>query len=435
MKVVVIGGGVIGTATAYWLNRQGAEVTLVEREPDVARQTSAGNAGVIAPGYVTPWAAPGMPAKILKYLLKPAAPVIFRPQLSLRQWRWIGRWLGNCELARYRVNKLRMQRVAYYSRACLHEFLRDHPLDYGRSQGYLQLFRSRYDEELARPALALLAEAGIPHRLLDAAQCVEIEPALARAPVAPLSGLYLPEDEAGDCAVFTRELRALCEQGGVRFRFGARVARLDAAGGRVSAVQLEQLEQLEPLEAGQQGGAGAAGPQRLPCDALVMAAGVDSHALLDPLGIALPLYPVKGYSATLQITDAEAAPRAAVMDESLKTAITRMGNQVRVAGTAELGDDRLALREASLKTLRQVMADWFPGAGDMAGARYWVGRRPMTPDGPPILGPTSHANLFLNVGHGSTGWAMSMGSGRVVADLVLGRKPEIDLDGLTLARY
>jgi len=422
MKVVVIGGGVIGTATAYWLNRHGAEVTLVEREADVARQTSAGNAGVIAPGYVTPWAAPGMPAKILKYLMKSTAPVIFRPQFSLRQWRWIGRWLGNCELARYRENKLRMQRVAYYSRACLHEFLRDHPFDYGRSQGYLQLFRSRYDEALAKPALELLAEAGIPHRVLSAEQCVEVEPALARAPVSPVSGLYLPEDEAGDCAVFTRELRRLCEQAGVRFQFGATVTRIEAAGGRVDAVWLDG--------AGRQGGAA-----RLPCDALVMAAGVDSHTLLSPLGIALPLYPVKGYSATLQITDADAAPRAAVMDESLKTAITRMGSHVRVAGTAELGDDRLALREASLQTLRQVMADWFPGAGDMRGARYWVGRRPMTPDGPPILGPTTHANLFLNVGHGSTGWAMSMGSGRVVADLVMGRQPEIDLAGLTLARY
>ena len=313
MKVVVIGGGVIGTATAYWLNRQGAEVTLVEREADVARQTSAGNAGVIAPGYVTPWAAPGMPAKILKYLLKPAAPVIFRPQLSLRQWRWIGRWLGNCELARYRVNKLRMQRVAYYSRACLHEFLRDHPLDYGRSQGYLQLFRSRYDEELAGrrwpcwPRPASRTACSMPPSASRSSRRWRAR----RWPRCPGSTC---RDEAGDCAVFTRELRALCEQGGVRFRFGARVARLEAAGGRVSAVQLEQLEPLE------------AGPQRLPCDALVMAAGVDSHTLLDPLGIALPLYPVKGYSATLQITDAEAAPRA-VMDESLKTAITRMGNR------------------------------------------------------------------------------------------------------------
>lgn len=419
MKVVVIGGGIIGTATAYWLATRGVEVVLIEREADVACQTSAGNAGVIAPGYVTPWAAPGMPGKILKYLFKASSPVVFRPRLSMRQWRWISQWLGNCELERYRRNKLRMQRIAYYSRDCLHEFLAQHPFDYGRSQGYLQLFRSRFDEDMAAPALALLEEAGIAHQRMTAAQCLATEPGLQHARLEPRSGLYLPDDEAGDCAAFARQLRRLCEAMGVQFRFGTQVSGISVEGGEVRALQVRSANRAEQMD----------------CDALVVAAGVDSHALLAPLGIRVPLYPVKGYSATIPIRLPEAAPRAAVMDESLKTAITRMDGVVRVAGTAELGDDRLQLRAACLHTLRQVMQDWFPLAGDLEEARFWVGRRPMTPDGPPVLGPTPVGKLFLNLGHGSTGWAMSLGSGRVVADLVTGAAPAIDIDGLTLARY
>ena len=239
MKTIVLGGGVIGVASAFYLCQQGCEVTLIEREPDVALSTSFGNAGVIAPGYVTPWAAPGMPAKFLKYLFKPASPLIFRPTFDPAQWRWIARWLHECDLEHFRVNKQRMQRIAYYSRDCLHEFRGRHPFDYGRSQGYLQLFRSEYDVELAQPALAVLRDAGIAHREVSAAQCVEIEPGLRWARQTPLSGLYLPDDEAGDCARFTRELRAICERNGVRFRFDTRVTSLDVQGGAVRGVRIE----------------------------------------------------------------------------------------------------------------------------------------------------------------------------------------------------
>lgn len=419
MKTIVLGGGVIGVATAFYLRQQGCEVTLVEREPDVALATSFGNAGVIAPGYVTPWAAPGMPAKILKYLFKPASPLIFRPTLDPAQWRWIARWLRECDLERFRANKQRMQRIAYYSRACLHEFRNRHPFDYGRSQGYLQLFRSEFDVELAQPALAVLRDAGIVHREVSAAQCAEIEPGLRWARAAPVSGLYLPDDEAGDCAHFTRELRAICQRNDVQFRFETRVTSLDVQGGAVRAVRVESER----------------GRESLPADCVVVALGVDSAALLAPLGVKVPLYPVKGYSATLPVIDDEKAPRAALMDESLKTAITRFGNNLRVAGTAELGNRHTTLREQALQTLMKVLSDWFPHAASPASAHFWVGRRPMTPDGAPLLGPSGIGNVWLNLGHGSTGWAMSMGSGRVVADLITQRKPEIDLDGLTLARY
>ncbi|AIO48203.1 MULTISPECIES: D-amino acid dehydrogenase [Burkholderia] len=425
MHVIVLGAGVIGVTTAWHLREAGCDVTVIEREADVAQATSLGNAGVIAPGYVTPWAAPGMPGKILKYLFKPASPLIFRPTLDAAQWRWIARWLRECEFERFRVNKQRMQRIAYYSRACLHAFRDRYPFDYGASRGYLQLLRSAFDVEMVQPALKVLRDAGIAFRELDAAGCTAIEPGLRWARQAPVGGIYLPDDEAGDCARFTRELRARCEANGVTFRFRTAIRALDVAGGEVRGVRIDSLD----------AGAAARRDALLAADAIVVALGVDSAGLLRPLGIDVPLYPVKGYSATLAVVDDEKAPCAALMDESLKTAITRFGPTLRVAGTAELGNRHAALRQQALDTLMKVLDDWFPHAADRASARFWVGRRPMTPDGPPLLGASGIDGLWLNVGHGSTGWAMSMGSGKVVADLVTGRAPEIDLAGLTLARY
>ncbi|MEN2473545.1 D-amino acid dehydrogenase [Burkholderia sp. GS2Y] len=425
MHVIVLGAGVIGVTTAWHLREAGCDVTVIEREADVAQATSLGNAGVIAPGYVTPWAAPGMPGKILKYLFKPASPLIFRPTLDAAQWRWIARWLRECEFERFRVNKQRMQRIAYYSRACLHGFRERFPFDYGASRGYLQLLRGAFDVEMVQPALKVLRDAGIAFRELDAAGCTAIEPGLRWARQAPVGGIYLPDDEAGDCARFTRELRALCEANGVTFRFRTEIRALDVAGGKVRGVRVASVDE----------GATARGDVPLAADAIVVALGVDSAGLLRPHGIDVPLYPVKGYSATLAVIDEEKAPRAALMDESLKTAITRFGPTLRVAGTAELGNRHAALRQQALDTLMKVLDDWFPHAADRASARFWVGRRPMTPDGPPLLGASGIDGLWLNVGHGSTGWAMSMGSGKVLADLVTGREPEIDLSGLTLARY
>ncbi|KWE56358.1 D-amino acid dehydrogenase [Burkholderia sp. MSMB2157WGS] len=460
MHVIVLGAGVIGVTTAWHLREAGCDVTVIERETDVAQATSLGNAGVIAPGYVTPWAAPGMPGKILKYLFKPASPLIFRPTLDAAQWRWIARWLRECEFERFRVNKQRMQRIAYYSRACLHAFRERHPFDYGASRGYLQLLRGAFDVEMVQPALKVLRDAGIAFRELDAAGCTAIEPGLRWARQAPVGGIYLPDDEAGDCARFTRELRALCKANGVTFRFRTAIHALDVVGGKVRGVRVraagtdgrsprDESAGIDTAGAGLHGGgrpdhpasdrAASAGTlprdMLLAADAIVVALGVDSAALLRPHGIDVPLYPVKGYSATLAVVDDEKAPRAALMDESLKTAITRFGPTLRVAGTAELGNRHAALRQQALDTLMKVLDDWFPHAAERASARFWVGRRPMTPDGPPLLGASRIDGLWLNVGHGSTGWAMSMGSGKVLADLVTGREPEIDLSGLTLARY
>ncbi|MGO4326134.1 D-amino acid dehydrogenase [Cupriavidus sp. 2TAF22] len=428
MHVIVIGAGVIGVCSAWYLREAGFEVTVVERRAAPAQESSFGNAGVIAPGYVTPWAAPGMPGKVLRNLFASTSPVLFRPSADPAMWRWILRWLGECTLERYRVNKVRMQRLAFYSRECLHKLRGRLEIDYEQSQGYLQLFRTRRDLDLAGPALALLREHEVPHRLVDAAGCRGIEPGLTTdTPLA--GGLHLPEDESGNCPMFVRRLRVLAEAAGVRFVMDSDAAALRPLPGGQLALDLR--------DAG--GGAGSikAGGVRetLAADRVLVCAGVASAALLRPLGLRIPLYPVKGYSATVQVSDELQAPLAALMDESYKVAITRMGNRLRIAGTAELGSRRLDLRPAAINTLLKVARDWFPVAGHYGSATLWAGARPMLPDGPPLIGATAVPGLFLNLGHGSTGWAMACGSGRVAADLIAGNRPAIDLDGLTPARY
>lgn len=414
MHVAVVGAGIIGVTTAHALRQQGFEVTVIDRRGGAAQEGSFANAGVLAPAYVAPWAQPGMPAKVLAYLFKREAPVVFRPRIDPALWRWLHRWLGECAVERFRVNRERMQRLAYYSLRCLHELRERHGIDYEQGQGYLQLFRSAQELQRTAPARAMLREAGVPHRLLDAAGCRAIEPALAgHTPLA--GGLHLPDDETGNCALFARRLKDICQADDVRFRFGAEALRFDTAAGRIEGLQLAD--------------------GRVQADAYVVAAGADSGRLLAPLGIDLPLLPVMGYSATVTITRPEQAPKLAVMDENYKVAITRFGDRLRAAGTAEIGSRGPRLREAALRTLLKVARDWFPAAASYAQARFWVGARPMLPDGPPILGGTAYPNLFLNVGHGSTGWAMACGSARIVADLIAGRAPQIDLDGLTLDRY
>ena len=414
MHVVVIGAGIIGVTTAFELRSRGFEVTVLDRRPGVAQEASYANAGVISTAYAGPWAQPGMPTKIIGYMLRSASPVIYRPSLDPAQWRWLLRWLGECRLQRFRVNKLRMQRLAEYSRAVLHELRSRYAIDYEQAQGWLQLFRTDADLARARPSIELLAQAGAPHRVLDADQCRKLEPALVEG--TPLAGgLHLLEEETGNCAYFARRIKDLAAAQGVEFRFNATVSRLIIEGGRFR-------------EARTAGGSIAA-------DALVVAAGADSGRLLRRTGIRVPLYPVKGYALTAGITRHELAPMMSMMDEAYKVAITRMGNRLRIAGTAELGNRRLALREAALGTLLRVARDWFPGAAAYAQAQPWVGARPMLPDGPPVLGPSRVSNLFLNLGHGSTGWSMACGSARVVADIVAGSQPQIDLEGLTLDRF
>ncbi len=414
MHVAVIGAGIIGVTTAHALRAHGVDVTVFERNPGVAQEASFGNAGVISTATVGPWAQPGMPARIFGYLWRAESPVIFRPTFDPAQWRWLARWLGECRLQRFRVNKQRMLRLADYSRHVLHELRTQHTLEYEQTQGWLQLFRTDADLARAQPAIDVLKQTPVAHRLLTAAECRAQEPALADGTTLA-AGLYLPDAETGNCAYFARKIKDLATADGVSFRFGARVTRLGISGGRVAEVQTESGS--------------------LPVDAVVIAAGADSVQLLRGTGVRLPLYPVKGYSLTAPVTRHEQAPIQSVMDEAYKVAVTRMGNRLRIAGTAEFGNRRLTVRDSALGTLLKVARDWFPGAANYTQARPWVGARPMLPDGAPLLGGTPLANLYLNVGHGSTGWTMACGSARVVADIISGRQPAIDMEGLTLNRY
>jgi D-amino-acid dehydrogenase len=412
--VIVIGAGIIGVCSAYYLRRAGHDVAVVERRAGVAQEASHANAGVMAPSYVGPWAQPGMPGKVFAYLFRAEAPVVFRPNADPALWRWLQLWLRECKLERYLRNKARMQRLAFYSQAQLHELRELHQLDYEQATGYLQLFRSDEDVARSEPTRHMLTDLGVAHALLSAEQARRLEPALH--PETTLAGaLHLPDDETGNCAFFAQQLKEISIKDGVEFRFGVNAQAFRTVAGRVDHLR---------TDAGEIRG-----------DAYLVAGGVDSLALLRPVGIRLPLLPVKGYSATAPVSEHGHAPTTSVMDEAYKVAITRLGKRLRIAGTAEVGTRGMKLRESALSTLLKVARDWFPSAATYRNAQYWVGARPMLPDGPPVLGPTPLANLYLSTGHGSSGWAMACGSGRLVADLISGRAPEIDLDGLTVDRY
>ncbi len=416
MKVVIPGGGVIGVTTAWALVRQGAEVTLLDRQPAVALETSYANAGQVSPGYSTPWAAPGIPLKAMKWLFQRHAPLAIRPDGSGFQWRWMAAMLANCSADRYAVNKERMMRLSEYSRDCLRQWRSEAGLAYDeRSGGTLQLFRSQAQLDAAQRDVEVLQACGVPFELLDRAGVARVEPALARAAVSYAGGLRLPNDETGDCHQFTTRLAQRAAAAGVAFRQGAVVQSLQRDGRRLTGVRLASGELLQ-------------------ADRYVLAAGSYSRELLLPLGLDIPVYPVKGYSLTIPLLDESLAPQSTVLDETYKIALTRLGNRLRVGGMAELAGFDLRLNPRRRETLEKVTRELFPG-GDLAQAEFWTGLRPMTPDGTPLVGATPIDNLFLNTGHGTLGWTMACGSAEVLARQLLGLRPEISTEGLDMGRY
>lgn len=416
MHVIVLGSGVIGTTTAYYLARQGAKVTVLDRQPGAAQETSYANAGQVSPGYSTPWAAPGIPLKAIKWLFKKHAPLAIRLDGSLYQLKWMAAMLANCSAERYAVNKERMLRLAEYSRDCLRELRADTGIHYEeRARGTLQLFRTEAQMEAARRDIAVLEEVGVPYELLDRNRLVTAEPALARSLHKLAGGLRLPNDETGDCRLFTTRLAEMAAALGVEFRYNQSVTGLNTAGGQVTGVRV--------------------GNEVLTADRYVAAFGSYTRGFLEPLGLDLPVYPVKGYSLTIPMKDEAAAPVSTILDETYKIAVTRFDDRIRVGGMAELSGFDLRLKDARRKTLELVVNDLFPGSGDVARAEFWTGLRPMTPDSTPVVGPTRYGNLFLNTGHGTLGWTMACGSGKLVADQVLGQRPQIRTDGLALSRY
>lgn len=416
MHVIVLGSGVVGVTSAWYLSRAGHRVTVLDRQPAAGMETSFANAGQVSPGYSAPWAGPGIPVKALKWLMMRHRPLVLWPRADVRLYGWLARMLANCTEAAYRVNKTRMVRLAEYSRDCLRDLRGETGIAYDqRSKGTLQLFRTQKQLDGIAGDTAVLDAFQVPYEVLDPAGCIAAEPALGLVRDRFVGGLRLPGDETGDAHLFTQRLAALCAARGVEFRYGVGIGAIEAEGDRVLGITTNE--------------------GRVEGDAYVVALGSHSPALLAPLGVRVPVYPVKGYSLTLPVAEEAGAPVSTVMDETYKVAITRLGDRIRVGGTAELAGFSLRLRAPRRATLAHSVTDLFPQGGDVAKASFWTGLRPMTPDGTPVVGPTRLKNLHLNTGHGTLGWTMACGSGRLLADLITGRTPEIAADDLALARY
>ncbi len=420
MNIAVVGAGIIGVTTAYELAADGHQVTVFERRGAVAEETSFANAGVVAAGAVTPWAAPGMPARIARHLFSRHSPVRLCLPLTSADIGWMWKWWRSCTLETYLANRARMQRLAFYSRERLHRLTEDLKLEYDHSPGYMVLLRSEKDSKLARPGLQVLRDAGVPFREIDAAQARLLEPALS--PDTPFLGaVHLPNDEVGNCRQFALLLKTQAQRLGARFEFNSAVAPLNPAAPATLRIAVDGAQ-----------------PRQQRFDAVVVCGALESARLLRPVGIRLPLAAVHGYSISAPIREPLNAPRSGLMDERYKIAIARLGNRVRVAGSAEIGGSATARRPAAIQTLYKVLHDWFPGAVQIsntgAGVQEWKGARPMLPDGPPVLGATGIPGVWINLGHGSSGWALACGSARVVADLMAARAPEVDIEGLGVER-
>ena len=417
MKIAVIGAGIIGITTAYELAVDGHEVTVFERRGAAAEETSFANAGVVAPGSVTPWAAPGMPGKVLGNLLSRHAAIKLSLPLSGGDLAWMWKWWRACKLESYLANRARLQRLAFYSRERLHHLTAALQLEYDRSDGYTVLLRSEKDSRLVQPGLQILRDAGVAFSEINAEAVRNIEPAI-NPDTEFLGGIHLPDDEVANCRQFALLLKDKARDLGVHFEFNTTVAELSRV--RPASILIAGEDTLRPF------------------DRVMMCAGLASAALLKPLGLNIPMTAVYGYSISAPIREALNAPRSALMDERYKVAISRLGNRVRVAGSAEIGGSLAKHRASSVQTLYKVLHDWFPGAAQNANTgasvQLWKGARPMLPDGPPLIGDSGVAGLWLNLGHGSSGWALSCGSARAVADVMAGRVAGIDMEGLGIGR-
>ena len=416
MKVLVLGGGVIGVSTAYYLARAGHTVELVDRQAGPALETSFGNAGEVSPGYSAPWAGPGVPVKAIKWMLMRHSPLVIWPLLDPAMWRWGLAMLANCTEKAYALNKSRMVPIAEYSRDCLKALRAETGISYDdRAQGTLQLFRTQKQLDGIGGDVEVLKQYGVPFEVLDRDGFCRVEPALQRTQHKFVGALRLPGDETGDCFLFTNRLAQMAADLGVQFRYGTDIQGLDRAGDHLTGVRT------------------AAGT--LTAHHYLVALGSHSPTLLRPVGIRLPIYPVKGYSITVPITDPAGAPESTIMDETHKVAVTRLGDRIRVGGTAELSGYNNSLQSARRATLEHVVTDLFPQGGDVTQASLWSGLRPMTPDGTPVVGKTPLKNLLLATGHGTLGWTMAAGTARLIADIVSGRQTDISLQGLGMDRY
>ncbi len=410
MKIAVIGAGIVGVTTAYELACDGHQVTVLEQRGAAAEEASFANAGVLAPGYVTPWAAPGMPWKVAKQLFAPHAAMRVSLPLSGADIAWMWRFWRACKLDTYLAHRAALQKLAFYSRQRLHAITEQHALEYDRADGYTVLLRSAKDAAMVQPSLQVLRDAGVPFSELDEAGVRLLEPALN--PDTHFHGaVHLPQDEVGNCRQFALMLKDVARSMGVDFQFNTSVVHIDRTQAATLYIASSNLD---------------AAPKEARFDAIVLCAGTASAQLCKPLGQHLPIAAVYGYSVSAHVREPLNAPRSALMDEHYKVAISRLGQRVRVAGSAEIGGSPSMHRASALRTLYKVLHDWFPGAGTMThGVQEWKGARPMLPNRPPLVGASGIPGLWFNTGHGSSGWALACGSARLLADRVAGQAGEI----------
>jgi D-amino-acid dehydrogenase len=416
MKIVIAGSGIIGITSAYYLSLEGHDVTVIDRQQGSAMETSHANAGMLSTGYSAPWAAPGIPLKAIKWLSSEYSPLIISKPFDLQLINWVGKMLLNCTTSRYELNKSRLLQLAQHSQQEFIKLRASTKLDYdGESKGTLQLFRKAKDLSGTARDVSILAKHNIYANLLSVDECVAVEPGLDRVRHKIKGGLHIPIDETGDCFKFTRDLENLARQSGVVFKYGIDIKSFEHDTNNITGINTSE--------------------GLVTADKYVMAMGSYSPLFLRPLGIKIPVYPVKGYSLTLPVTNAAAAPVSTIMDETYKVAITRLGDRIRVGGTAELGGYNTQAPDKRRKTVDFVISDLFPEGGDLGKAEFWAGLRPMTPDGAPIIGKTPFNNLYLNTGHGTLGWTLSCGSSQLLSNIINEKESDFDVEGFGLERY
>jgi D-amino-acid dehydrogenase len=415
MKIVILGAGVAGVASAWYFWRDGHDVTVLERNAGVALETSFANGGQLSYSYVAPLASPSVIPKIPPWLLRRDSPLRFRPELDPGQWRWIAEFLAACNPRTAEDTTRKLLRLAFYSRDLMHELVKSHDLDFGYVQnGKLVVHTERQSFESAKRLMDFMGTLGAEQRALDPVQCVEIEPALEMMAPRIAGAIYTPSEDAGDCYRFCNELQRIMTSGAnpVTYRFGVEVERLLPWGGRLMGVETNH----GVFEA----------------DAYVLALGTNAPYLTRPLGIRIPVYPLKGYSLTLPVVDDRGAPKISITDYKRKVVYARLGDELRVAGMADLSGRRAVIDVERVDQLVSEVKAAFPKASDFTALSPWCGMRPATPKGTPVIGATPHSNLWLNVGHGALGFTLALATGRILADLAAGRAPAVPLEGFTL---
>ena len=408
MKIAVLGAGVVGVTSAWYLARAGHEVTVVDRQDAAAMETSFANGGQMSTSHAEPWANPGTPKQVLKWLGREDSPMLFRLRADPYQWAWGLAFLRECLPARTRANAAQIAAINRYSRAQLLALRAETGIQYGQqTRGILRIYEGRQSLDEAVAAASLEKLHGIDLRVLTTAECVELEPALAERAERIAGGVHAPGDESGDAHKFTQDLARLSAARGVQFRYGSSIARIETQGGRIARVRLSSGEAID-------------------ADSYVMALGSYSPMLLRPIGISIPVYPLKGYSITIALADGDVAPRISLSDGAHRLVMSRLGDRLRVAGTAELTGYDTEINEVRCRAIVRRTFELFPKAGRPEDAQFWAGLRPATPGGVPCIGRTRYPNLMLNTGHGTLGWTMACGSGAAIADIVSGRKPETE---------